>query len=178
METMETRSNHVSTKIINPQQQISTNLTRRFPVTSNRCNNNLFILYDYNSNFILVLPMKSRAEKEFISIFQDLHVHLTTRGLKHNYMRLKNEASPASQCLLKDKCINYQLEPPIMQRRYSAERAISTFKDHFIAGLCATDLDFPMQNWDRLLKQAEITLKLLCLYILNPILSSYAQLNG
>ena len=69
-------------------------------------------------------------------------------------MQLDNEASPAFQSLLKDKCINYQMAPPGMHRRNAVERAISTFKDHFIAGLCATGPDFPMQNWDRLLKQA------------------------
>ena len=65
-----------------------------------------------------------------------------------------------------------------MHRCNEAERSIITFKYHFIAGLCATGPDFPMQNWDGLLEQAEITLNLLCPSIFNPILSTYAQLNG
>ena len=35
-----------------------------------------------------------------------------------------------------------------------------------------------MQNWDRLLEQVEITLNLLRPSILNPRLSTYAQING
>ena len=38
MEALETRSNHIFANIIDPQQRIATNLTRRFPVTSNRGN--------------------------------------------------------------------------------------------------------------------------------------------
>ena len=52
------------------------------------------------------------------------------------------------------------------------------FKYHFIAGICSTDLDFPMQNWDLLLEQAYITLYLIRPSRLNPKLSEYAQLNG
>ena len=65
-----------------------------------------------------------------------------------------------------------------MHRYNAVERVISTFKYHFIAGICATDPDYPMQNWDRLPKQAEITLNLLRLSRLNPIPSAYAQING
>ena len=61
--------------------------------------------------------MKNMTDKELIHVFQDLHGHLTTIGLKHNYMRLDNEVLPAFQDLLKDKCIDYQLAPPGMHIR-------------------------------------------------------------
>ena len=89
-------------------------------------------------------------------------------------MRLDNKASSAFQALLKDKCIDYQLPPPGMHRRNASERTVITFKDHFIAELCAMDPDSPRQNWVRLLEQAEITLNLLRLSILNPRMSAYA----
>ena len=63
METLETCSDHVITNIIDPQQRIAIGLTRRFPVTSRRGNKNLIILYNYDSNCILVLPMKNRTKK-------------------------------------------------------------------------------------------------------------------
>ena len=122
--------------------------------------------------------MKNMTDKEFIRVFQDINGHLPTRGLKPNHMQLDNEASPEFQVLLKDKCINYQLAPPFMHRRNSEERDICTFNNNFIAGLCTTDPDFPMQNWDRLLEQAEITLNLLRPSRLKPRLSAYVQLNG
>ena len=132
METLETRYNHFFTKIINPQQWIATDITGRFPVPSKICNKYLFILYKYSSNCILVRPMNNRTGKEFICVFQELHRHLTTRGLKPNYMKIYNDASSSLQALLKDKCIKYQLSPPGLHRRNAAERAISTFKYHLI----------------------------------------------
>jgi hypothetical protein len=39
--------------------------------------------------------------------------------------------------------ITFQLVPPYSHRRNSAERAIRSFKDHLIAGLCSTDKSFP-----------------------------------
>ena len=93
-------------------------------------------------------------------------------------MRLDNEASPNFQRELKANNIELQLASPVSHLRNAAERSISTFKDHFIVGIWSTDLDFPMQNWDRLVEQAEITLNLLSPSRLNPKISEYSQLNG
>jgi len=57
--------------------------------------------------------------------------------------------------------INYQLVPPNLHHHNSAERAICTFKNHFIAGLCSTSKDFPIHLWGHLLPQAELSLNLL-----------------
>jgi hypothetical protein len=48
-----------------------------------------------------------------------------------------------------------------MHRRNAAERAICTFKNHFIAGLCSVDKHFPLHLWDRLVSQAVITLNMM-----------------
>ena len=77
-----------------------------------------------------------------------------------------------------DKEIKYQLVPPHQHRRNPAERAIRTFKNHFIAGLCSTDENFPLQCWCRLLDQAELIINMLRPSRLNPRLSAYAQLEG
>jgi hypothetical protein len=74
--------------------------------------------------------------------------------------------------------IDFQLSPPHIHRQKAAERAIHTFKDHFIAGLCSTDPDFPMNLWDRILPQAIQTLNLLQTSHLNPQLSAYAHVHG
>jgi hypothetical protein len=71
--------------------------------------------------------------------------------------------------------IAYQLVPPHCHRRNAAERAITTFKEHFVAGLSSFYLSFPMHLWDRLLPQAEITLNLLRTSRLHPQLSAAAH---
>jgi hypothetical protein len=55
---------------------------------------------------------------------------------------------------------------------------LKTFKNHFIAGLCSVDPNFPLKLWDKLLPQATITLNLLKKSCINPRMSAYAQLNG
>ena len=105
MKPLEQRTNTVFTKIINHKRKIATYITVKFPVTSNRGNNYLFVLYDYDSNCIIIRPMKSRAYSEFIRVFTDLHEHLLARGIKPAYMILDNESSPAFQRELKAKNI-------------------------------------------------------------------------
>ena len=113
------RTNPVFTKI-NHKRQISTNLTGKLPVKSNRGNKYIFVLYDYDSNCILIRPMKSGADSRFIRFFTDLHEHLLDRGLKPAYMILENEDSPAFQRELKAKNIDFQLVPPVMNCRNAA----------------------------------------------------------
>jgi len=91
---------------------------------------------------------------------------------------LDNECSNALKDYMTEQNIDYQLVPPTVHRRNSAERAIRTFKNHFVAGLCSVDRDFPMHLWDKLLPQAELTLNILRGSRLNPKLSAWAQLNG
>ena len=74
--------------------------------------------------------------------------------------------------------ISYQLTPAGNHGRNAAERAIQTFKNHFVAGLCSVHPRFPLHQWDKLLPQAELTLNLLRPSRLNPALSAHATLYG
>jgi hypothetical protein len=103
--------------------------------------------------------------------------HLILHGLKPHLQRLDNEASLALRNYLTQQGITYQLALPHIQRRNNAERAIHTFKNHFIAGLCSVDPTFPLKLWDKLLPQATITINLLQKSRINPRMSAYAQLN-
>ena len=59
-----------------------------------------------------------------------------------------------------------------------AERAIQTFKSHFKATLATCDPDFPLNQWDLLVDQANLTLNLLRSAQSNPKLSAHAYLFG
>ena len=74
--------------------------------------------------------------------------------------------------------MSFQLVPPHLHRTNAAERAISTFKDHLIAGLSSADPSFSIHLWCRLLQQAQTTLNLLRLSRINPRISAEAILNG
>ena len=104
--------------------------------------------------------------------------------------KLRNSQTTPKLYILDNECSNdlklaiiknnakYELVPPHQHRRNAAEKAIRTFKNHFLSGLATCDGDFPIHEWDRLLPQAEITLNLLRCARANPKLSAYAYLFG
>jgi hypothetical protein len=115
----------------------------------------------YDSNAILAQPIKYRTAPELLRSFQVMEQELVARGLRPKLMKVDNEASKLLEMYLHQQNITFQLVPPYSHRRNSAERAIRSFKDHLIAGICSTDKSFPMHLWDRLLPQAVITLNML-----------------
>jgi hypothetical protein len=172
------RTHSCFTTIMEPTGQIYTDQTGRFVVPSSNGNNYLMILYDYDSNAILAEPMRNCTGKSILKAFETLQTRLVTAGLTPKLHRLDNECSDALKKHLRDSDIDFQLVPPGVHRRNTAERAIRTFKNHFIAGLCSVDKDFPLHLWDRLVPQAELSLNLMRGSRLNPRLSAHAQMYG
>jgi hypothetical protein len=158
--------------------QIFSDQTSRFPITSSRGNKYIMVIYDYDSNAILTEPLTSRTEMELLRAYTKIHSFLTERGLKPVMQKLDNEAPGKLQTFMQQKDVSFQLVPPRQHRRNAAERAITTWKDHFVATLATTDLAFPLHLWCRLIDQASTTLNLLRQSWINPPLSAEAQLNG
>ena len=121
-----------------------------------------------------VAPTKSRQGFEIRDKIISLLQKFKASGNPPRLHILDNEASHALKSTLLKSNIDYQLVPPHVHRRNAAERAIQTFKALFITTLCIADPNFPANEWDRLLLQAELTLNLLrnCRY--NPKLSAYS----
>ena len=65
-----------------------------------------------------------------------------------------------------------------MHLQNATERAIQTWKNHFLAGIATLDPIFPIQEWDRLLPQCDITLNLLRSSSRQTNLSAYAATLG
>jgi hypothetical protein len=158
--------------------QIHSDLTGRFPTTSAKGNTYVLVVYDYDTNNVLTEPMKSRGDQEMVRAYNKLIQELVDHGLKPRLQRFDNECSSALRSLLNQHDIQFQLAPPHMHRRNADERAIQTFKNHFIAGLCSVDPSFPLHLWDRLLPQATITLNLLRQSRINPMVSAHTHLYG
>jgi hypothetical protein len=158
--------------------QIYTDLTGRFPTTSLSGNKYILILYDYDINSVLSSPIKNRGDKDMVRDFDLLIQAFIICGLKPRLQRLDNDTSLALINYLTKQVVDYQLSLPHIHRRNNAERAIQTFKNHFISGLCSVNPNVPLQLWDKLLSQATITLNLLRKPIINQIMSAYAQLNA
>jgi hypothetical protein len=169
---------HLVYAVVVDQGQLYTDLTGKFPVRSSKGNSYAMVCYIYDCNCIKVFPMKSRSASEWVKAYDSIHQELTVKGFKLKLQTLDNEASTALKNFFTANNIAYQLVPPHCHRRNAAERAIRTFKEHFVAGLSSVDPSFTMHLWDILLPQAEITLNLLRKSRLHPQLSAAAHYHG
>ena len=165
-------------KVFESTGQTFSDQTGKFPVTSTRGNAYVFVLYDYDSNTIHPVAIKNRTAESILAAYTQVHQELVQAGCRPKLHKLDNECSQLLKDYMHNEEIDFQLVPPGIHRRNAAERAIRTFKNHFIAGLCTADPKFPLNLWDRLLPQAKITINLLRGSRLNPKLSGYAQLYG
>jgi hypothetical protein len=184
IEEVPTTDTYLSTKthlvyaVLVDQGQLYTDLTGKFPVRSSKGNSYVMVCYVYDCNYIQVIPMKSRSASEWVKAYDHIHQELTVKGFKPKLQTLDNEESAALKNFFTANDVEYQLVPPHCHRRNDAERAIRTFKEHFVAGLSSVDPTFPLHLWDRLLPQAEITLNLLRTSRLHPQLSATAHFHG
>ena len=147
-------------------------LTGRYPITSSRGNQYIVVLYNYDTNSIQTALTKTRNAAKIRDVTIRLLTKLTHSGNPTNLHIMDNEASDTLKAALLKHKIAYQLVPPHIHRRNTAERAIQTFKNHFIAVLCTASPQFPAREWDHLLPQTEITMNLLHQSQFNPKLSA------
>ena len=132
------------------------------------------VLVHPDSNGILQEPMKNRTSGEMICAYQKLIDRFKSAGITPKRHILDNKCSTNFKQTIRDNNMTYQLVPPHDHRRNMAEKAIQTFKAHFISILCSADKDFPLHLWDRLLPQAEHTLNMLCRSKVTPTVSAFA----
>jgi hypothetical protein len=144
-----------------PINRIFTDDTGRFTPRSRSGNQYIMIALHTASNAILVQPFASKHDSHRIPAYNKMYERLAAAGSAPTMHILDNEASAAFQRAITSNNCKYQLVPPHVHRRNAAERAIRTFKDHFLAILAGVAPTFPRDRWDLLLPQAELTLNLL-----------------
>ena len=122
--------------------------------------------------------LKTIPGLDLTTAYQKIHILLTNRGLIPHLHILDNACPNFLKNFMREVNEKFQLVPSHTHWRNSEERAIGTFKEHFIAGLSSTHKDFPLHLWCRIIPHAILTLKLLRQSCMNPKLSGYAQLHG
>ena len=104
--------------------------------------------YYCDSNTILKAPFVNRKYKHRIRAYKSIMQKLADRGHHVEVQILDNEVSAEfKKTIVKDCGASYQLVPPNVHRRNIAERAIRTFKAHFLEILAGVDPDFPNFMW-------------------------------
>ncbi len=156
-----------------PLSRLYTDDTGRFPIQARSGNQYVMIAYHADGNLILQQAFQTKSDHHRIAAYNAIMTRLAARGLSVDLQILDNEASSAyKQAITFSWQAQFELVPPDMHRRNRAERAIRTFKDHFIAILAGVDAKFPPYLWDLLLPQAELTLNLLRQSTLTPRISA------
>ena len=103
------------------------------PVISRKGNQYIMVAYHCDFNAIMVVTFKTCKDKDLMAAYNTIIQRLKDRYMLVNLQILGNEASREYKTLIKYKWnINYQLVPSHIHRQNAAERAIRTFKAHFI----------------------------------------------
>jgi hypothetical protein len=128
-------------------------LTGNFPFMSLDGSVCFFVMYHYKTNSILATPIANMDNKSIFEAFKAEFKMLEEKGYKPKVNLTDNQATKyLRQYLTKMEC-KLQLVEPHNHRVNEAEQAIQTFKDMFIATLATTDMDFPLQLWNKLAPQ-------------------------
>ena len=174
------RYESVITKLVYQQQPISirhADLTGRFPVTalSGACYHLVMVC----GNYIHVELLPSRASSHYVSAYRAGDLFFKSKGIFPLFERLDNESSALLVKFIREEAhTTIQYLPAGNHRASKAERAIRTWKNHFVATLSATDPSFPLHAWEHLIPQAELTVNLLRSSSFTPNTSAWQALHG
>ena len=126
------------------------------------------VMVENDSSYIDAEPMKDKTSQEMIKTYKELLRRIkASRVCDPKLHILDNEASKEYQEEIEKQC-KMQMVPPDTHRRNIAERAIQTFKNHFIAILSGMNHYFPIFLWRISLPQVVLTLNLLCRSTIAP----------
>jgi len=175
------RSHFVGASIVDLvelDELVSTNVSGRFLCTSSRGMNHVFLLYDYDSNAILVAPIESREDVDLLAGYTTCHTRLTAAGITPVLHCLDNEVSKTLRATITENGVKYLLADAYYHDDSPTERASKTFQHHFASILNGCDEQFPAELWCSCLEQTEITLNSLRRSRIHPEVSAYAQIFG
>jgi hypothetical protein len=149
------------TEMREPRHTVYVDLTGRFPHMSVRGVEYLLCCRCSDSNYIHVEPLRSRNSREITTAFERAMKFFGDRGVHHQTAKIDNEVSNHFKETVRAMGIQLQLVPPDNHRTNPVERDIRTFKNHLLATLATTDPNFPLNEWDHVLPQVELTLNLM-----------------
>ena len=109
----------------------------------------------------MVRTMKSRKNADIVSTFKEVYEELETKGHQPKLHVLDNECSEAVKNYIISEQTNMQLIEPHNHCVNTAERAVKSLKYHALAAFATLDPNCPIQLWDQLTEQIDITLNLL-----------------
>jgi hypothetical protein len=153
--TQWTESNNAMQRCSDPSERSTR--TEEFVCQSIAKNKYVYIFYEYTSNHIFAEPIQSTSDKDITEAFKKCMQTLKKANITPELHLIDNQCGKLQIAALEKYGIKYQIVPPGIRRRNTAERAIRTFKDHFLSILCGTDDAFPLRIWAHTQSPASVT---------------------
>ncbi|KAL7482992.1 hypothetical protein ACHAW6_008630 [Cyclotella cf. meneghiniana] len=123
--------------------------------------------------------MKLSKANNLVRAYQTIHqCWKDSQVISVNWHILDNEAPRKFKPTICSNCCTIELTPPDIHRHNNAEHIFQTFESHFTAILAGVDNSFPINKWDSLLLQADLTLNLLQNANAVPKTTTYAYRHG
>ena len=91
----DTRTKTIWITVIEPSDLLATDLTGRFTTIYSRGYNYIIVCYIYDTNRIIVRPMKNRSVSEYIRVYQQIFSYLEKRDLRPAVNKMDNECPQA-----------------------------------------------------------------------------------
>jgi hypothetical protein len=136
------------------------------------------IFYNEDANYIHIETTTSRSGPELLAALQRAVKFFRDRGMPILLIRMDNECSKLTKDWINVETMTLELTPVAAHRTNKAERAIRTWKDHFIATLATTDPECPLFLWEDFIDQSELTLNSMRTSRVHPLLSAWEALCG
>ena len=147
-----------------------------------KTNLHFLVMYHYDSNYIHAAALTDYSAAYYYRAYLEGIAIYTAAKPNNEFVPTYEIADNAmTQQFIRDlakRNIQTQLVAPGNHRANNAERAIQTFKCHFISGLATCDPSLSISEAKQLTQQALITLNILRQSRLNPSISAYEEMHG
>ena len=155
-----------------------TDATCALQVRSIDVNQNCYVENDYDKNYVHTFLVEDLTDTTIIKTFDMTFEGMEQKGHKPclNITNIQAVA-PLKQYLAQKNC-RWQFFEPSNHQVNATERAIQTWKNHIISGMCSADKEWPLQLWDQLTEQVIITLNLCRTSRKDQALSAYHSFHG
>jgi hypothetical protein len=149
--------------------------TGLFPAILSLGNKYVMILHHVDSNSSWLEAMQNQSGGELILARARALAWMQRCRLIPKHQIFNNQASAEYKATIEASGMTYELVPPKEHQCNMAEKAIQTFKDHFVGVLSGCAPSMPIHLWCQLLPQVERQLLLLRQSHVHPNLSVYAH---
>ena len=139
----------------------------------------IYCLVGVCNNFIHAVPMKRRLAESVLEAHTEMFNFFKSLAIIPTKLRTDNELSSHLEAHSKlHGFTHYSTVPPSNHRANKAERAIRSFKNHFLASMATCSAQFPWAQWKKCLPQILLTLNLLRPSLTDPSTSAYEVMYG